>query len=361
MTKNGVSGTDEQWLLDSARRGDEDAYRELVEVHRAELHAHCYRMLASVPDAEDAVQDALVRAWRGLARFEGRSSVRTWLFKIATNTALDIARRRSRRELPLEHGPAAGPGESPGPPILETLWVEPYPDQMLGLSDRFASPESRYELRESIELAFVAALQHLPAQQRAVLILREVLAFTASEVAELLDTTVPAVNSALQRARVGAATRLPERSQQVTVRSLGEGRIRDLAARYSQAIERGDLKALLSLLTEDATWAMPPLATWYRGREAIATFHSRYVFTERWRHLTTRASGQLAVGCYTFDSDRHCYVASVLDVLTLEGDRIAQVTGFIATELLAHSDREQYRFVGAEAFPRFGLPDELPA
>jgi RNA polymerase sigma-70 factor (ECF subfamily) len=158
MVTHGVSGVDEQWLLDSARRGDEAAYRELVEVHRAELHAHCYRMLASVHDAEDAVQDALLRAWRGLSRFEGRSSVRIWLFKIATNTALDTARRRARREPPLEHGPAARPGEGPGRPILENLWVEPYPDQMLGVPEGQESPEARYELRESIELAFVAAL-----------------------------------------------------------------------------------------------------------------------------------------------------------------------------------------------------------
>jgi RNA polymerase sigma-70 factor, ECF subfamily len=340
-----------------ARRGDESAYRELVEVHRAELHAHCYRMLASVHDAEDAVQDALVRAWRGLSRFEGRSSVRTWLFKIATNTALDIGRRRARRELPLDHGP----GESPGAPIFETFWVEPYPDEMLGRSDGFASPEARYELRESIELAFVAALQFLPANQRAVLILRDVLAFSAAEVAELLDTTVPAVNSALQRARVAAATRLPERSQQAKLRALRGEEISDLAERYAEAIETGDLEALLSLLTENATWAMPPVATWFRGREAIAEFHSRYVFPERWRHLTTSASGQLAVGCYIFDPERGCYVASVLDVLTLDGDRIAQVTGFIAADLLEHPSHEQCNFVVTEAFPRFGLPSELPA
>jgi len=361
MVTNGVSAIDEQCLLDAARRGDQAAYRELVEVHSAELHAHCYRMLASVHDAEDAVQDALLRAWRGLSRFEGRSSVRTWLFKIATNTALDTARRRARRELPLEHGPAARPGEGPGPPTLETLWVEPYPDRMLGVSEGLASPEARYELRESIELAFVAALQYLPAQQRAVLILREVLAFSASEVAELLDTTVTAVNSALQRARAAAATRLPVRSQQVMLRSLGDEKVRNLAARYSQAIENGDIDGLLSMLTEEATWTMPPLATWYRGREAIAEFHYRYVSSQHWRHLTTRASGQLAVGCYTLDDHRRRYVASVLDVLTLDGGRIAQVTGFITAEPLGHSGHEEHRFAGAETFLRYGLPTELPA
>jgi RNA polymerase sigma-70 factor (ECF subfamily) len=188
-----------------------------------------------------------------------------------------------------------------------------------------------------------------------------VLAFSANEVAELLDTTVIGVNSALQRARAAAATRLPARSQQVMLHTLGDEQVRDLASRYRRAIEDGDIDGLLSMLTEEPTWAMPPLATWYRGREAIAEFHYRYVSSERWRHLTTRASGQLAVGCYTFDDHRHRYVASVLDVLTLDGGRIAQVTGFITAEVPERSDHEAHRFAGAKTFLRFGLPTELPA
>jgi RNA polymerase sigma-70 factor (ECF subfamily) len=358
MTTTALSEMDETELLSAARGGNKEAFTVLVESHRAELHGHCYRMLASVHDAEDAVQDAMVRAWRSLARFEGRSSVRTWLFKIATNTALDTAGRRARRELPLGCGAAAGLGESPGPPALETLWVEPYPDQLWAVPGGRASPEARYELRESVELAFVAALQYLPARQRAVLLLRDVLAFSAAEVAELLDTTETAVNSALQRARE-AATGFPERSQQEALRSLGDAEIHALAARYSAAIEDGDIETLLSLLTEDATWCMPPLANWYRGHVAIADFHRRDVMAERWKHQTTRASGQLAVGCYILDAERGSYLGAVIDILTLEGDRIAQVTAFLTTE--APEDTGEYRFAAADAFPRFGLPVELPA
>jgi RNA polymerase sigma-70 factor (ECF subfamily) len=358
MTTSAFSEHDEQRLLGSARQGDEAAFRDLVEAHRPELHGHCYRLLASVQDAEDAVQDALLRAWRGLSGFEGRSSVRTWLFKIATNTALDIAGRRARRELPVDFVPPRPVGRGPGDTFLETLWLEPYPDTLFGATGS-VSPEARYELGESVELAFVAALQHIPATQRAVLILRDVLAFSAREVAEILDTTEAAVNSTLQRAHA-AATRLPERSQQATLRSLGDEKIRRLATRYAEAIEKGDIETLLSLMTEDATWAMPPAAGWYRGPVAIGDFLQRAVFPERWRHATGRASGQLAVGCYLFDADRGLYTAAVLDVLTLEGDRIAQVTAFLTNATADVATDAGYRFVGSEVFPRFGLPIELP-
>jgi RNA polymerase sigma-70 factor (ECF subfamily) len=355
------TGSAEQVLLERAQRGDENAYRDLVEIHRPELHAHCYRMLASVQDAEDAVQEALLRAWRGLSQFEGRSSVRTWLFKIATNTALDAAERRSRRELPIGHGPEAAPGEDSGQPLFETLWVEPYPDRFHGVPDGRASPESRYELRESVELAFVAALQDLPGQQRAVLILREVMGFAASEVAEALGTTVVAVNSALQRARAKLEKRLPGRSQQAELHALGDVQARNLADRYCRAFEEADVVTLMAMLVEDARWSMPPLPTWYRGREAIGEWATREVFDEKWHHLVTWASGQLAVGCYSFDNDRRCYVASVLDVIDIDGDRIAAVTSFITDELLQRSAQSDDRFVGADVFPRFGLPAELDA
>jgi RNA polymerase sigma-70 factor (ECF subfamily) len=359
--EEGGTGSAEQALLERAQRGEESAYRDLVEIHRPELHAHCYRILASVQDAEDAVQEALLRAWRGLSHFEGRSSVRTWLFKIATNTALDTAERRSRRELPIGHGPAAAPGENSGQPLFETLWIEPYPDQFYGVPDGRALPESRYELRESVELAFVAALQDLPGQQRAVLILREVMGFAASEVAEALGTTVAAVNSALQRARAKLEKGRPGRSQQAELRDLGDAQARNLADRYCRAFEEADIGALMAMLVEDATWSMPPLPAWYRGREAIEEWVSREVFDEKWRHLVTWASGQLAVGCYSFDNDRRRYVASVLDVLTLDGGRISAVTGFITDELVQRSAQSDDRFVGADVFPRFGLPAELDA
>jgi RNA polymerase sigma-70 factor (ECF subfamily) len=210
------SGRDEVSLLELARNGSERACEDLLQAYRAELHAHCYRILGSLPDAEDALQDASLRAWRGLADFEGRSSVRSWLYKIATNAALDIARRRSRRDLPMTYGPSARAGDSPGVPLLDAAWVEPYPDQAFPFGRELASPEARYEQRESLELAFVAALQYLSPLQRAALILQEVLGFSNKETAELLSTTVPAVQSALQRARAAVRARVPERSQQAT-------------------------------------------------------------------------------------------------------------------------------------------------
>lgn len=347
-------------LVERGQSGSDAAYQELVEVHRAELHAHCYRILGSVQDAEDALQDALLRAWRGLAGFEGRSSLRSWLYKITTNAALDVAQRRSRRELPMAHGPAAGAGEGPGAALLESVWVEPYPDQAFGVTSGFASPEARYERRESLELAFVSALQYLPPLQRAVLILREVLGFSNQETAGLLDTTVPAVQSALQRGRAAARDRIPARSQQATLRTLGDQRLRELAGRYCDAVERADVGALVGMLTEDATWAMPPILTWYRGRPAIAAFLRDYAYNESWRQVATRANGQLAVGRYTFDAHQRRWVASVFDVLTLDGDHIAEVTGFVTAELLSRWGTEDDRFVGATAFPRFGLPAVLP-
>ena len=189
-------------LLDLARAGDEDAFRELVGAHHGELRSYCYQMLGSVQDAEDAVQNAMLRAWRGLGKFEGRSSVRSWLYSIATNTTLDIARHRSRRELPADFEPAALTGTPVADSIMEPVWLEPYPDRWLGGGP--ATPEARYEQRESVEIAFMVMLQHLPPLQRAVLILRDVLAFSAAETAAQLSTSVPAVNSALQRARAAA-------------------------------------------------------------------------------------------------------------------------------------------------------------
>jgi len=346
--------TDEQALIEAARRGDERAFSDLTEVHRTELTAYCYQMLGSFHDAEDAVQDALLRAWRRLGTFEGRSSMRSWLYAIVTNTALDIARRRARRELSADYGPAAGPGVGPEAPVDEPIWLEPFPDP----GQTTVSPEARYELRESLELAFVVALQHLPPLQRAVLILREVAGFSAQEAAEQLGTSVPAINSALQRARAAAQDRLPAQSQQVTLRSLGDTRVKTLAERYADAIERGDTDTLISMLTIDATWSMPPAPTWYLGHAAIAEFMRDYVFHVDWRHQATEANGQLAVGCYIFDPERGTYVASVLDVLTLRGDKIAGVDGF---HLAAFMRRSGYdlKLAGFDYFARFGLPDEI--
>jgi RNA polymerase sigma-70 factor (ECF subfamily) len=335
----------ESALLERARTGDERAYGELVDPHRRPLHAHCYRMLGSLEDADDAMQDALLRAWRGLGRFEGRSSLRTWHYTIATNACLRIVQGRRGRLLPRDHGPSAPANTPPGAPLAETVWIEPYPEDEMPGSAEALSPGARYEQRETLELAFVAALQHLPPRQRAVLLLREVLDFSAREAAALLETSVPSVNSALQRARQTIGEQAPERSQQATLRELGDERSRTLVAAYVDAIEHADVDRVIALLTEDAAWSMPPLSRWYQGRGPVTAFLTGSPFRERWRHLPARVNGQLAVGCYIWDADRADFGACVIDVLTLRGDRIAEVTAFI----------------GSERFPRFGLPERLPA
>ena len=341
-------------LLAAARAGDERAFGSLVEPLRGELHAHCYRMLGSVHDAEDALQDALLRAWRGIARFEGRSSVRSWMYRIATNACLDAMARRPKRVLPIDYGPSADPHAGPGEPLVESVWVEPYADERLGLAEGFAAPEARYEQRESVELAFVAALQHLPPRQRAVLILREVLGFSAREVSESLETTVASVNSALQRARKAVAERLPDASQQATLRRLGDARLREIVETYVDAWERGDVDAVAAMLAEDATLTMPPMATWYRGVGDVLVFLTEWAFSgrvydaegdRRVRVIPTRANGQPAFGTYSWDRDRGTHLPTVLQVLTLRGGRIEEITGF----------------VDPAVFGRFGLPAELPA
>ena len=352
--------SDESRLIAAAREGDEEAFRRLVEPRHAELHAHCYRMLGSVQDAEDAFQDALLRAWRGLPKFAGRSSLRSWLYRIATNACLDVVARRPKRVLPIDYGPAADPHQSPGEPLVESVWLEPYADDRLGLEDGFAAPEARYEQRESVELAFIAALQHLPARQRAALILREVLGFSAQEVADMLETTVASVNSALQRARKAVDEQLPEQSQQATLRSLEDADIRRIVESYMEALERGDVDAVVALLTDDASWSMPPMAGWYRGEEAIAAFLAEYPCRERWRHIPARANGQLAVGCFMWNEEAGCYLAAVLDVLTLEGAAIREVTGFVAP-WVSRRFGEAPGVMTPEVFRRFGLPDRLPA
>ena len=311
-------------LLTAARAGDENAFAALVEPHRRDLHAHCYRMLGSLQDAEDALQDALLRAWRGLGRFEGRASLRTWLHRIATNACLDLPKRRPARVLPIDYGPPADPHDGPGPPLTESVWVEPYPDEHLA-----------YEQRESVELAFVAALQHLPASQRAVLILREVLGFSAREVADTLETSVPSVNSALQRARKAVDERLPAQSQQATVRALGDKRLEQLVSAYVDAWEAGDVEAVTALLAEDAALAMPPRATWFRGLDACRIFLAERALARRSRLVRAHANGQVAFATYLWDPDRECYEGHVIQVLTLRGDRIAEVTAFVEPALVA--------------------------
>ncbi|EHN12568.1 putative sigma factor includes region 2 [Patulibacter medicamentivorans] len=340
-------------LLAAARRGDEGAYDRLIGPHRRELHAHCYRMLGSVQDAEDALQEALLRAWRGLARFEGRSSTRSWLYKIATNTCLDQIAKRPKRVLPMDYGPPTDAHDGPGPPLTESVWIEPYPDERLGVEDGYAAPAARYEQREGVELAFIAALQHLPARQRAALILFEVLGYSAREVAEAMETTVASVNSALQRARKTVEDKRPTQSQQATLRALGDEKVAALVRRYAEAWERGDVDAVAAMLTADAAITMPPMATWFRGEQLLVflrewAFNGRVYDAEgnrRVRVVPTRASGQPAFGTYSWDPGHGAHRPTVLQVLTLRGDRIVEITGFV--------DPGQ--------FARFGLPAELPA
>jgi RNA polymerase sigma-70 factor (ECF subfamily) len=313
-------------------------------------------MLGSLHDAEDALQDALLRAWRGLGGLKDGQSLRAWLYRIATNASLDAIARRPKRVLPIDYGPSADPHDGPGQPLVESAWIEPYPDQGLGLEDGYAAPEARYEQREAVELAFVAALQHLPPNQRAVLILREVLGFSAKEAAEILDTTTASVNSALQRARKAVDERMPEQSQQETLRALGDEKVSEIVERYMAALESGDVDRVVALLAEDATWSMPPCPMWFRGIETVSAFLTDYPLNERWRHIPTRANGQLAVGCYMWDGER--YAAAVLDVLTLRGDRIVDVTAFLAPWVFSRFG-EADGFMTEDMFARFGLPAAL--
>jgi RNA polymerase sigma-70 factor, ECF subfamily len=356
-------------LVAAASSGDEAAFAAIVEPHRAQLHAHCYRMLGSVYDADDALQETLLRAWRGLSRFEGRSALRSWLYTIATNACLTQISRRPKRVLPIDHGPSADPHITPGEPMAESTWLEPYPDDALGLEDGFAAPEARYEQREGVELSFVAALQHLAPNQRAVLILREALGFSAKETAEMLQTTVASVNSALQRARTAVDERVPARTQQATLRSLGDDQVRELVGRYIDAWERCDVEAFAAMLAEDATFAMPPLSTWFRGRGNIAIWAALSPMSRawRWRAVVTRANGQPALGFYAFSDEGQAFLPFALKVLRFRRSEISDVTAFMTRSTRSTDSADYERFPEQPldprrlegTFERFGLPDRL--
>jgi RNA polymerase sigma-70 factor, ECF subfamily len=340
QTASGTADPD----LARARDGDDDAFNRLVQPLRRELHAHCYRMLGSTHDADDALQDALLRAWRGLARFEGRGSLRSWLYTVATRTCLNTAEHRGRRALPVDLGPASEHAVLGDTPLNEVAWLGPYPDS--GLGDGPAGPEIRYEQREAVELAFVAALQHLPGNQRAALLLFEVLGFSAAEIATAMDTSTASVNSALQRARAIVAAKVPPRTQQQALRAIDDARLREIVSGFSSALERGDADALVALLTEDVTWSMPPLPRWYRGLDAVTGFAVAVPLTGcgSWRHVPTSANGQPAVGGYLWNATAGAHVGWSINVLTLRGERIAEITSFI----------------GPDHFTLLGLPASLP-
>jgi RNA polymerase sigma-70 factor (ECF subfamily) len=312
-----------------------------VEPYRAELHAHCYRMLGSVHDAEDALQEASLRAWRGLPKFEGRSSLRSWLYRIATNACLNAIERRPKRVLPIDYGPATDPHDGLGMPPVESVWAEPYPDEGLGLEDGFAAPDARYEQRESVELAFTAALQHLPGLQRAALILTDVLGFAPGEVAEALEQSPASIYSALQRARKATEERLPSASQQTARDELGDERMGEIVDRFMEAWEAADVDRIQALLTDDCVLAMPPWSEWFSGRDAVAEFLPRGPFrTRRWKLVPTQANGQPALAAYWIDEDGTLRAEGIVVLdLTPEGG-ISQITSFRSPDL----------------FPEFGLP-----
>jgi RNA polymerase sigma-70 factor (ECF subfamily) len=326
--------------ISRARAGDQDAFRELTDPYRRELQVHCYRILGSIQDAEDMLQETLLAAWRGLDNFEERSSLRSWLYRIATNRCLNALRDSKR------HSPG-GRAELPPPTrVGEPLWLEPYPDTLLeGIADLAPGPEARYEAKEAIALSFVAGLQHLPPRQRAVLVLRDVLGFATAEVAEMLETSEASVNSGLQRARATLQARVPVKPEQAPLpRSAHE---RELLARFAEAFEGGDVDGIVALLTDDALLTMPPQPGEYEGHEAIGGFLVNRFATHagrRSRCVWTRANGQPAFGHYIEDPHAPICRSYGVIVLTLAGDRVAEITRFGDTAIL----------------PMFGLPRTLP-
>jgi RNA polymerase sigma-70 factor (ECF subfamily) len=324
-------------LIAAARAGDEGAFRELVQPFRARLQAHCYRMLGSLHDAEDALQETLLRAWRGLAGFDSHRSLRPWLYRIATNVCIDLLAKRPARVMPPDACRSADPSSGPGDPVTDAPWLEPYPDEVAG---GYASPEARYEEREAVELAFIAALQHVPPNQRAALVLRDVLGFSARETAQALDTSEASANSALQRARRTISERLPARSQQATLRALGDHKLRRLVEAYVEAWEQRNVDAIVALLAEDARFVMPPYPNWFEGRDAVAAFIAASIETPGLRYIHTHANGQQAIGWYLWDADRQCFAAAAIEIYSFAAEQLAQITAFASPDL----------------FPRFGLP-----
>ena len=332
-----------QDLITRARAGDGEAFRELTEPYRRELQVHCYRMLGSLQDAEDALQDTLLAAWQSLEGFEGRASMRTWLYRIATNRCLNARRSASRR--PAKEWDIAE-YEPPEPTRFgEIVWLEPFPDAVLeGVMDVPLGPEARYEQAESISLAFVTALQVLPPRQLAVLVLRDVLGFHAKEVAEMLDSTIDSVNSLLKRARVGLQRRLPTSADREPAPAPDSPDERATVAEFVRAYESGDLDALVALLTDDVFLSMPPFPLEYEGIDVVTRFYASMIGSGRSFDLVpTRANGQPAFGAYLRASTGIRHGTGLL-VLTLAGDRICSVTRFDTSVL-----------------PWFGLPRTLPS
>jgi RNA polymerase sigma-70 factor (ECF subfamily) len=338
-----------------------------MEAHRSALTGYCYRMIGSGSEAEDAVQETMVRAWRAADKLQARGALKAWLFKIANNVCLDMLQSAQRRAQPMDLGPAQDAGSPLGAPLVESAWVRPVADSAVIAAD--ADPAEVAAERETLRLAFVAALQHLPPRQRAVLILREVLRWQASEVAELLETSVASVNSALQRARATVSHRAPARTQQATLRALGDRGLRHLVTRYVAAWERCDVDAFADLLAADATFAMPPLSTWYTPRDSVIGWARAFSLNGawRWRALETRANAQPALGFYAWDDAAGGFLPFALNVLSLQGELVSDVTAFIvratgapeADAYVRFPDRPMDERQLAGTFARFGLPDRI--
>ena len=315
-------------LLDRARAGDGEAFRQVAEPHRRELQLHCYRMLGSLQDAEDAMQDTLLAAWRGFTAFEGRSSLRTWLYQVATSRCLNILRANRRRPVvdPLPPGVEVPEPSRTG----EVIWLEPYPDALLGGPDEPPGPEARYEASEAISIAFLTALQALSARQRAVLILRDVLGYRAREVATILDASEESVTSALKRARATVQQRLAPTAEHELPPRPGSPEERELVDRLTRAYETGDIDALVALLTDDVAVTMPPMPLEYCGIEQAARFLAAITFRDgrTFRLIETRANGQPAFGAYVRDPRGGPLHATSLVVVTLAGDRVSAFTRF---------------------------------
>jgi RNA polymerase sigma-70 factor (ECF subfamily) len=328
---------DERAAWAAALAGDRDAFAIVTGRYRRELQVHCYRMLGSLDDAEDLVQETLLRAWRRRETFRGRSTLRAWLYGIATNACLDALDRRGRRLLPPAVLSPADP-LAPPPPASEVGWLEPYPDQWLDeIVDEEAGPDETIVARETIELAFMVAIQHLPPRQRAVLILRDVLDWSAREAAEALGTSVIATNSALQRARSTLKDKLPPRRLEWVRSDTRDAEERLLLQRYMDAWNRADVDGLVALLKEDARFAMPPMPAWYEGREAIGVFLANYPLSPAWPlhiHVPTRANRQPAFAVF-FPGDHGAAPRPVgVEVLRIEDGLIAEIDAFLQPELL---------------------------
>jgi RNA polymerase sigma-70 factor, ECF subfamily len=332
----------EDAALAAIRAEDDGAFVALVERYRRELQLHCYRMMGSVEDSEDMVQETALRAWRKRGDFEGRSTLRAWLYRIATNACLDALRRRPRRLLPSDVVPAADP-EQPLPLPLELAWIEPYPDRLLdGVASSEDEPEEALVRKETIELAFLAAIQHLPPRRRAVLILRDVLGWPASDTAATLGISVNSVNSSLQRARSTLSSRLPPRRLEWAPRD-PSGTERAVLQRYMAAHERGDMAGLARLLRDDVRASAPPLPLWYDGRDPLLASARRSAAAGRFRFVATMANTQPAAASYVRQPGETVYRPMGIDVLRVEDGLVAEITAFLRPGL----------------FPAFGLPAAL--